>query len=170
MTAWPAVMVTGHRPQSLAPSASRWVRKELARLAVKLRDEHTMTTGISGMALGSDMWWADAVLKAGVRLWAHIPFPQQPNPWTEEDKAEWHRLFGLSAWVNRYGDAYDVRLLHARNDGMLAAADAVVAVLDPAKTKSGTASVVAKATSLGLPIIRVNPVTRATTLKLPSPA
>lgn len=88
MTAWPTVMVTGHRPKYLSPNSRAWVRAELARLAVQLRDFHGMTCGISGMALGSDQWWAEAVLAAGVGLEAHVPFPQQPDKWRDEDKAE----------------------------------------------------------------------------------
>lgn len=75
MTTWPIVMVTGHRPQHLSPGVRPWVRAELERLALKLRDEHGTATGISGMAVGADLWWADAVVKAGLRLWAHVPFP-----------------------------------------------------------------------------------------------
>lgn len=44
---WSAVMVTGHRPQHLHPNVRPWVRDELARLAIKLRDEYGTTVGIS---------------------------------------------------------------------------------------------------------------------------
>jgi precorrin-6x reductase len=63
-----------------------------------------------------------------------------------------------------YGTDYDVRLLRARNDGMLAEADAVVAVLKPSKTSGGTASAVRKAQAMGLPIVHLNPERRTVTL------
>jgi uncharacterized phage-like protein YoqJ len=163
--AWPAVMVTGHRPKHLHPSVRPWVRAELERLALKMRDEYGTTTGISGMALGADLWWADAVVKSGLRLSAHVPFPQQPDKWAEDDKAEWSRLCQLAHTLKTYGGYYDVKTLHARNDGMIREADAAIAVYDQRKTEGGTASAVRKLTRLGLPIIHVNPETRMATLR-----
>lgn len=165
MTTWPTVMVTGHRPQHLSPSVHDWVRFELNRLAVKLRDEHGMATGVSGMAIGADLWWADALVTNGVPLWAHVPFPQQPDRWKAEDRVEWQRLLGLAAKTTTYGPDFDVKLLHARNDGMIANSQCVVAVLLPGKTDGGTASAVRKATAVGLPIIHINPEARTTTLR-----
>lgn len=167
MTTWPTVMVTGHRPQHLSPSVHDWVRFELNRLAVKLRAEHGMTTGISGMAIGADLWWADALVTNGIPLWAHVPFPQQPDRWTAENRVEWQRLLGLAVKTTTYGPDFDVKLLHARNDGMLREANAVISVLLPGKTSGGTASAVRKATALGLPIIHINPEARTTTLRRP---
>ncbi|MCW6003928.1 hypothetical protein K1W54_04930 [Micromonospora sp. CPCC 205371] len=162
---WETVAASGHRPQHLLGfGETDWVRAELARVAVKLRDEHGMTTGVSGMAIGTDLWWAAAVVDAGVKLWAPIPFPHPPDPWRPEDRDEWRRLRRAADVVTLYGDAYDVRLLHARNDGMLAAADAVVAVWKPSKTSGGTASAVRKAQAMGLPIVHLNPERRTVTL------
>lgn len=170
MTVWPRVMVTGHRPQHLPPGSADWVHAELERLAIKLRDEHGMTIGISGMALGADTWWADALVRHGVPLEAHVPFPQQPDRWPVDTQAEWRRLRGLAAKVETYGPEYDVKWLHVRNDGMLRSpADLVIAVLDPAKTDGGTASAVRKATGLRLSIIHVNPRTLATTIRRATP-
>jgi uncharacterized phage-like protein YoqJ len=162
---WPTVMVTGHRPQGLHPTARSWVRSELERLALKLGAEYGTITGISGMALGSDLWWADAVYKSGLRLWAHVPFPQQADPWTREDRDEWTRLLGYAGLTTTYGAAYDVRFLHARNDGMIKASDAAICVFDPRKTEGGSASAVRKLRAIGMPIIHVNPETRTTVLR-----
>lgn len=171
MTTWPIVMVTGHRPQHLSPGVRLWVRTELRRLALKLRNEHGTNTGISGMAIGADLWWADAVVKAGLKLWAHVPFPQQSDKWRDEDRAEWERLCRKAWRLKTYGGRYDVKTLHARNDGMITETErldgAAVAVWDPRKTEGGTASAVRKLTAAGLPIIHVNPATRTTTLRMP---
>ncbi|GAA0494937.1 hypothetical protein Ade02nite_19460 [Paractinoplanes deccanensis] len=158
-------MVTGHRIQHLTPDMRPWVRAELARLAVKLRDEHGMTAGICGMAIGADLWWADAVVRAGLRLEAHVPFPQQPNKWRDEDRAEWSRLLGLAAQTVTYGDGYDVRLLHRRNEGMIRACSAAVAVFDTRKSAGGTASAVRKLIRAGVPVVHVDPVGQRTTLR-----
>jgi len=178
-------MVTGHRPQDIPDDAHQWVRDRLTAGAVWLRDERGMTTGITGMALGSDMWWADAVHRAGVPLVAHIPFPQQPGPWRRrnpEAVAEWQRLRALAASEVVYGDLAGLaeharkqvmlRLLHKRNDGMLAATaeagGAVVAVWRPSKRGGGTFSALKKAHAWGLPVILVNPEARTTSM--PDPA
>lgn len=124
----PSVMVAGHRPKHITPAAHDWVRSELNRLAGKLRDGHGTTTGVSGMALGADLWWADAVHRAGLQLHAHVPFPQQSAKWKPEDQAEWWRLLGLATKTITYGTGYDVRLLEARNRGMIHASAQTVAV------------------------------------------
>lgn len=158
-------MVTGHRPQHLRPDARDWVRAELERLALKLRDECGTTTGVSGMALGADLWWADTVVRAGLRLEAHVPFPQQADKWGEGDRAEWSRLCRVAWRLKTYGGYYDVKMLHVRNDGMIQASDAAIAVWDPANTTGGTASTVRKLTALRRPIVHLNPATRVTTLR-----
>jgi hypothetical protein len=149
VTTWPTVMVTGHRPQYLSPDVHDWVRFELNRLAVKLRDEHGMTTGVSGMAIGADLWWADALVSNGVPLWAHVPFPQQPDRWSQADRAEWQRLLGLAAKTTTNGPDFDVKLLHARNDAMIRSSSAAIAVWLPAKHNGGTASAVRFAAAAG---------------------
>ncbi|GAA0528608.1 hypothetical protein GCM10010172_06500 [Paractinoplanes ferrugineus] len=169
MTTWPTVMVTGHRPQHLKPAVHAWVRSELDRLAVKLRDEHGMAVGVSGMAIGADLWWADAVICAGVKLDAHVPFPQQPDKWQKEDRDEWMRLCRAAWTLKTYGGYFDVKTLHARNDGMIKAADVAIAVHLPWKASGGTASAVEKLTGLGKPIIHVNPAARVTTIRMPQP-
>jgi hypothetical protein len=181
---WPTVMVTGHRPQDIPADAHDWMRERLDAGAVWLRDERGMTTGITGMALGSDMWWADSLHRAAVPYIAHTPFPQQPDPWRRRNPqavAEWHRLRALAASVVPYGDLAGlaeharkrvaIKLLHERNDGMLAATaragGAVLAVWCPSKRDGGTFSAVKKAHQMRLPVILVNP--EAGTTTMPSP-
>lgn len=161
---WNTVAATGHRPQHLTARERDWVRRELARVVRKLRDEHGMRAGISGMAIGADQWWAAELVDAGTALHAHVPFPQQADRWQQADRDEWRRLLGLAATVTYYGDHYDVKLLHARNAGMLAACEAVVAVHKSSKTSGGTASAVRSARQRRLPIVLLNPESMAVTL------
>ncbi|MGA3524215.1 hypothetical protein [Melissospora conviva] len=162
---WATVSATGHRPQHLTPAEQAWIRAELSRITTKLRDNHSMTTGVSGMALGTDMWWAAELVSARVDLWTHVPFPQQPDPWRSADRAEWERLLRVAKKQTVYGGMFDVKFLHQRNDGMLDASDAVVAVWKRSKTTGGTASAVRKATRRGLPVIHVDPEARVVTLR-----
>jgi uncharacterized phage-like protein YoqJ len=162
---WPTVCATGHRPQHLDASAAHWVKEKVTAGAVWLRDERGTKVGVSGMALGVDTWWAHAVLAAGLELHAYIPFESQPDRWTPSERAEWARLRGLATVVKVVGpnprDRREaVRMLHARNDAMLAASDAAVAVLLAGKTDGGTASAVRKADRLGLPGVHLEPTAR----------
>jgi hypothetical protein len=162
---WERVALTGHRSLSIAEYG--FAGGELARLAVKLRDEHGTTTAISGMAVGADTLWADAALQAGLQLWAYIPFPQQEadRRWTHEDRAHWAHLRSRAEREVVLGTSYDVRLLHARNDAMLRDSDLLIAVCDPLRTVGGTAATLKKARKAGKPIIIVDIAARRTTRK-----
>ncbi len=175
---WPIVAVTGHRPKDLTVAQQQWCQDKLTKAAVWLRDERGCTVGISGLALGVDQWFAQAVLDAGLDLWAYVPFPQQADPWTPAQRREWERLLGLATRRAPYaGDLGDlagdgrkreaVRLLHKRNDMMLADCAAVCAVLDVTRTKGGTLSAVRKAVRRGLPGVHLDPVTQIVRVGLP---
>lgn len=152
---WRNVMVTGHR--SLSDVQTAFARAELVRIANKVREHHGAEVGISGMALGADTWWAEAVLDAGLALDAYIPFTCQSDRWPPDAKSRWRDLLGRSRQVINVGaDTYDVRLLHARNAAMVDAADACVAVYDPSHTTGGTVSAMRKVRATGLPLVVVN--------------
>ncbi|QQO39190.1 DprA-like DNA processing chain A [Microbacterium phage Rudy] len=166
---FPRVALTGHRPQSLSPSARDWVPLELERLAVKLRDQHGMRVGISGMALGSDIWWAQATVFAWLDLWAFIPFPQQADParWKPADVALWNEMRSRAAAEVVIAPEYSVQALFARNEAMLNDADLVIAVWNPWSTGGGTTATVKSAVNRGLPIIHLDPDRQTTTLLAP---
>lgn len=141
---------SGHR--QMKPGDVVWlVRAALPVVVAKLRDEHGMQIGLSGMALCGDMWWARAVLDAGVAMQPHIPFPQQPDPWPAAEQARWRQLRGEGFGEVVYGDLSGMSpalrklaatpLLHARNAGMVAASDAMVVAHYPWRREGGTAGV-----------------------------
>lgn len=175
--AWPIVCATGHRPKGLSPETQAWCRDKLGKAAVWLRDERGCTVGISGMALGVDTWWAQAVLNAGLDLWAYVPFPQQPDVWPAPARTEWSALLKRAAQVRYAGDLGNllgedrrraaVRLLHHRNDLMLADSAAVVAVLDVAKRSGGTRSAAVKANRAGMPGVHLDPAAQTVRVGLP---
>lgn len=160
------VMVTGHRPQHLSIFQAAFATSELERLAAKLAASGTRV-GISGMALGADRWWADAVLAAELDLWSFIPFPQQAARWPEIDLVHWQYLRGRAAHEHVTSLSYSVAALHQRNDDMLDAADAVIAAWSPSKTTGGTASCVQKAMARRMPIIIVDLDAMETTMRMP---
>ncbi len=164
---WPRVMVTGHRPQFLSTGQASWVRGELDRLAVKVRDGHDAQVAITGAALGADTWWARSAARAGLRVWAYVPFLDQASTWTPSEQDTWRRLVGVADRTLVLGDGYDVRLLHARNEFMVRDADLVIAVWDPAKTTGGTASTVRKARAAGKTVVVVDASARRTRIERP---
>lgn len=159
-TRWPRVTVTGHRPSAFAPDERDWVIATLPQIVRQLRDAHDTTTYLSGLALGVDSWWADAVLDAGQHLWAYVPFEAQSERWPEGARRHWATLRQAATREVVLGAHYSVRLLHARNDLLVRDADAVVAVHHPSQVTGGTVSVIRKARQAGLPVIRVNPASR----------
>lgn len=167
---WPTAAATGHRPKDLPADVHSWVRSELARVACKLRDGHATTSGVSGMALGTDMWWAQAVLDAGLDLWAYVPFPRQTDRWPPGAQRVWRRLVDQATQVHCTADKYSVAALHLRNQQMVDAAHAVVAVWDPGRQSGGTYSAVRKTRAAGLPIVHINPAARRTGLLAPTGA
>lgn len=154
---WPVVAATGHRPRDIPAEAHGWVRDKLAAGARWLRDAHGTTVGISGMALGTDMWWAQAVLDAGLELHAYVPFPQQPEKWPASAVRTWQRLLDQAAKVHYTGDHYDVRYLHQRNEQMVDAAAAVVAAWS-GKREGGTYACLRYAERCRRPIVHLEPV------------
>lgn len=167
---WPTVSATGHRPQHLTPDARTWTRAKLVRAAEWLRDERGTTTGISGMALFTDLVWADAVVKAGLTLGAYIPCPQQPDRWTPGDRREWQRLLDIAdpAYSRTFATEYSPEAMRDRNEGMLADSDAVVCVWIPGKYNGGTWHAVRQAHQLHRPGVHLNPEAQTVRLGLPS--
>jgi len=164
---WTRVAVTGHRPQFLTPDQQTWARSELDRLAVKARDHHGTKVAISGAALGADTWWARSAVRAGLDLWAYVPFLAQPSKWPDEDRRVWGQLISAATRTLVLAAAYNVALLHSRNDFMLRDADMVIAVWDPTKTTGGTASAVVKARAAGKTLVIVDVTTKTTRIERP---
>lgn len=160
---WPQVAATGHRPHFLPARSHGWVARELRRVARKLHDVHGMRIGISGGAMGTDLWWADAVRATGADVWVYRPFPQQPDRWDARWREHHARVLGHASRVVTLGEEYRVSLLHARNARMLRDCQALVAVLDPEKRSGGTYATVAMARGR-VPIVLIDPRSRTTTL------
>lgn len=132
---------TGHRPKGIPTASLPWLSEMTRDRAAWLR-RHGFTVGISGMADGFDLIWADAILTAGMRLWAAVPFPEQPERFPNPaDRAEWRRLIDQAERVKVFGtlegltgDARGRRanqLLWVRNAGIITPADFLIYCWDP---------------------------------------
>lgn len=157
------VAVTGHRPQSFTADAAVFARSELARVATKLAP----SVGLSGMALGADTWWAELMVERHISLHAYVPFPAQPDRWPATDQAHYRELLERAAHVEMVAPSYHRGAFHARNDALVANADAVVAVWTGVRT-GGTAHAVSLAKKAKRPIVWIDPTRRRTSLIHPA--
>lgn len=110
------VALTGHRRQHLDASQQAWVREELGRVAVRLRDEFGCRVAMSGLATGADTWWADAALAAGLNLWAYVPFEEQARNWPPDDQAHWRHLLATAARRVALDHAHGPGTYHVTDD------------------------------------------------------
>jgi hypothetical protein len=178
---WETVCATAHR--NMPPGSEDWVRAQLHDVATRLRNLAGTRWAITGLARGGDLDWAEAALEAGLNVYGFIPFPGHHDRWSAADKQR------LQALLERLGpqrvrvvgkldpglvgDARTKmipRILHQRNDKMLDASNAVVAVWDPTRLDGGTFNAVGKAVRRGLPGVHIDPRARTVTGRLPAPA
>lgn len=153
-----AVALTGHRPQHLNAQQSAWARVVIPQVMARLVTAYDMRVAISGMALGADTWWALAALSAGVELRAYIPFEAQAARWSAADQALWHAIRASADREVMVSDGeFSVGALHARNDAMIAAGDAVVALLRGSMSTGGTADAYRKTIAAGKPVLHLDP-------------
>ncbi len=174
---WPTVFATAHR--RVPRPAERWTRDNLAAAARWLKHNRGTSVGISGMARGGDLWWAQAVLAADLDLWAFIPFEEQPAGWSRRDQADWEAIRAAAAEVRVIGEIpaglseedrrrTAVRLLWARNHAMLDAGDAAVGVWIPGRRQGGTHGCLSEAARRGLPGIHIDPQAPGVRHRLPT--
>ena len=152
------VAVTGHRPQHLRVEDGYWIQGEFDRLTAKLQPE----IGISGMALGADTWWADAVLRAAVPLHAYVPFPGQDARWREDDRIFYRKLLAEATKVVTVCPEYRPSAFEERNRAMVDACDLLIAAWN-GKRSGGTFNALQYALRVGRDVVYVDPVRRTTT-------
>lgn len=165
-----AVALTGHRPEKLAgyrmhhPFYFRLFEK-LLWVIEKGLEKHDHLQLRSGLALGADTVWAQAIIAARskhpgrIRFVAEVPVMTQPERWpNEDDKARWHQFVETADEVNIYANHYTPDCLHQRNRGMITDADMLIAVWD-GSTTGGTASGVRIGEQNGVSIYRIDPKT-----------
>jgi len=95
------LMVTGHRPKrlnnewNLDGPCCAYVRSQMVEHIESIKPSEA----ISGMALGSDTIFAEAILDMGIPLTAAIPFEHQDNRWPFKSKLRYRRLLEKAAKV-----------------------------------------------------------------------
>ena len=172
---------TGHRTQNIPADRRAWVRQQTRDGAVRLAGaDPPVTIGLSGMAIGFDLWWAAAILEAGLRLWIAIPFEEQPHRFPAAERREWERIRALAEHEVVVGSLAGLtdpargrrtnQLLAARNQLMVHRADLLVCCWDPNRVEHcGTYQTICMAHRRRVPVpgVHIDPFHQVVTRGLP---
>ena len=109
---------TGHRPLKLSLSetqARKWLEEQIDDAIAG-----GMTTFMTGMGMGVDLWAAETVLtkKAGneaIRLIAVTPYPSFAAQWKDEWKDRYNRVWKAADYRVTMSDRYDDGAVDKRN-------------------------------------------------------
>lgn len=156
------ISVTGHRPNKLFGYDMHndyytLMKKYFKEMLIKMK----CTKAVSGMALGVDQVYAEAVVelkKEGydIKLIAAIPCQNHPCKWPEQSQEHYHELLKHADQITLVSNIpYEPYLMQVRNEYMVNISNEVIAVWDG--TKGGTGNCVRYAESINRPITVVNP-------------
>lgn len=155
------IAITGHRPGKLygySLSDSKYtILKEKLKMILK---KYKATTAYTGMALGTDMIFANAVLdlkKEGVdiRLVAVLPCVNQDKKWSKKDQKRYHEILQAADEVFLLSEEeYSPELMRIRNRWLVDHADMLIAVWDG--SNSGTSNCIRYAVPK-IPVYRICP-------------
>ena len=154
---------TGHRPEKLPWGAREddprcvALKERLCR-AVEQAYEDGFRHFISGMARGTDQYFAQAVLELkerlpGITLEAAIPCESQASRWGEADRERYFRLVGLCDFETMVQHTYDRGCMLRRNRYMVDRSSLLIAAFDG--TLGGTMYTVAYAMRKGVEIVTI---------------
>lgn len=168
------VFVTGHRPPTfgdwdekseMAKDVKRWLYLAIERAIKKGR-----THFITGLAVGVDIWFGEAVLALKdkyphIKLIAAVPYPGQPERWAEFNQVRWNRLTQASdelhvLFNNPAEDAPKfeyAKRLNGRNEWMVNACPVGMAVHHSEHIKGGTVNCLRYAKKMKRPVLVYDP-------------
>ncbi len=158
---------TGHRPQNLP-----WQFNEADTNCLKLKQilnqqisqlaKNGFTDFLSGMALGSDTWAAEAVLnlrkkKPALKLHCILPCKTQAEKWPVSEQERYQKILAQADSIFFTSRNYHPNCMLERNRFMVEKARLLLAVYN-GQPHSGTAAAVRHAQKLGCDIIIINPI------------
>lgn len=159
---------TGHRPQNLSfkfdethPDCMR-IKNTLTKCIRRLITEHDVTHFISGMAIGVDMWAAEAILALkkefpSITLESAIPCETQAIKWNTKDRERYYRILSKCDKETMVHRHYTTTCMHKRNEYMIDQSSFVIAVWNG--VPGGTGNTIRYALSKGKFIICIDPTT-----------
>ena len=156
---------TGHRPEKL-PWGDDETDPRCAALKDGLRREiqglyrRNFRHFISGMAMGCDLYFAEAALELrdslpGLTVEGAVPCPTQADRWPEGQRRRWRELLDRCDLETVVQQHYDRYCMHRRDRYLVDRAAAVLAVFDG--TPGGTQYTLNYAMDRGLEILLLDP-------------
>lgn len=153
---------TGNRPQKLpwkdnenSVQCQTVKQRILEEIEIAIADGYD--TFISGMALGGDTYFAEAVLQAkknhDVSLVCAVPCKEQSKCWSSYDKARYEKILAQADEIIYTGENYTRYCMHVRNRFMVESSSRIL-VLDT-DNDGGTKSTKALAQKKNLQIIEI---------------
>jgi uncharacterized phage-like protein YoqJ len=133
------IAFTGHRPDELGgyDESNPTALKVKAKIKAKLQELNPERV-ISGMALGVDIWAAEAAIELGIPVEAALPFVGQDKIWPEPSKARFQDILKKCKKVTVVSEGgYAAWKMHARNAYMVDNCDLLIAVWN-GKQEGGT--------------------------------
>lgn len=120
---------------------------------------------VTSLAVGADQLLARLVLDRGGSVHAILPFADIARTLPAENLPVYEEFFHRAIVEVVDVDGTDEDAYMAAGERVVELADLMLAVWDgkPARGKGGTADVVKLATSKGVPVVHINPVTRTVT-------
>lgn len=160
---------TGHRPHKLygyeySTGGNLRILKNLKALIVRFIEKRGVTTFISGMALGIDMWSAQIILSLKkeyphIKLVCAIPCIEQYKKWNSKDIEIYHEILEQADLVHYVSDEpYTRWCMTVRDKWMVDNSRFTIAVWDGVKD-GGTWQTVKYARKRQRPIVQLNPKT-----------
>ena len=158
---------TGHRPQNLP-----WQFNEADTNCLKLKQilnqqisqlaKNGFTDFLSGMALGSDTWAAEAVLNLrkknpALKLHCILPCKTQAEKWPVSEQERYQKILAQADSIFFTSRNYHPNCMLERNRFMVEKARLLLAVYN-GQPHSGTAAAVRHAQRLSCDIIIINPI------------
>ena len=159
------VCFTGRRPQKLP-----WGYNEKDERCINLKNELTqniklaisegMTHFISGMALGVDMWAAEAVIELknegfDITLEAALPHKKQSSGWSASHRARYDAILKKCDKITCVSEHYSHYCMMKRNQYMVDSSDLVIAATDDFSGGSGKTVLYARSKHVPVRIINI---------------
>ncbi len=136
--------------------------KQVLNQQISQLAENGFTDFLSGMALGSDTWAAEAVLnlrkkKPALKLHCILPCKTQAEKWPVSEQERYQKILAQADSIFFTSRTYHPNCMLERNRFMVEKARLLLAVYN-GQPHSGTAAAVRHAQKLGCDIIIINPI------------
>ena len=161
---------TGHRPKSFPWKYDEKARdcvqlKEVLAVQIKQLAEQGVTTWLTGMAQGVDLWATEIVLdlkkkNPALRLRCILPCEGQERKWLASEQERYRSILRQADEVIYVNREYSADCMLARNRYLVEHSSVLLAVYN-GTYRSGTGMTIRYAKQLGREVIVIDPVSRS---------